>query len=240
MTANPTNTARLAAVLNILCFLPSGFSVQVLTKMFVRDDPAATAARILASESLFRLGFVSDLVAIMLFMSAMVLLYTLLAPSSRRVASIMLAFVIAGSVIQSLDAVSDVAALLVLKGVHLPAAEAQALAYVALRLHSALYQLALAFFGGLALLIGRLVLSATFLPRWLGIFMLIDGLGYLTFSLGTFLSPAFGLHVYPILPFATAAIGELPLWLWLIVRGVDIDRWRMQAAGSAATLQPAA
>jgi hypothetical protein len=60
--------------------------------------------------------------------------------------------------------------------------------------------------------------------------MMIDGLGYLTFTLAAFLSPPFATGIYPYVPFITAALGEGALMLWLIVKGVNAERWQQQAA----------
>jgi len=77
---------------------------------------------------------------------------------------------------------------------------------------------------------GYLVLRSTFMPRIIGPLMMIDGLGYLTFSLASFLSPPFVRHIYPYVPFATAFLGEGVLFLWLIVKSVNAERWQEQAA----------
>jgi hypothetical protein len=82
----------------------------------------------------------------------------------------------------------------------------------------------LVFFGFYCLLIGYLILRSTFLPRFLGALMMLGGLGWLTFispSLSSSLSP------YNMAP---AILGEGVLMVWLIVAGVNVQRWREQAA----------
>ena len=59
--------------------------------------------------------------------------------------------------------------------------------------------------------------------------MMIDGLGFLTFSLASFLSPPLAARLYPYIPFGTA-LGEAALFLWLIIRSVNTERWQEQAA----------
>jgi hypothetical protein len=63
--------------------------------------------------------------------------------------------------------------------------------------------------------------------------MAIDGLGYLTFSFATLLSPPLVAHLYPYLPFVTALLGEASLMLWLIVKAVNTQRWEEQDAAAA-------
>jgi hypothetical protein len=83
---------------------------------------------------------------------------------------------------------------------------------------------ALVFFGFYCLLIGYLILKSTFLPRILGVLMAFAGLGWLTFAwprFASYLSP------YNMLP---GMIGEGALTLWLLVVGVNVERWREQAS----------
>jgi len=227
-------TARLAAALNILSAIPDGFSVNILQKLAVRNDAAATAANILHSEGLFRLGFVADFLAIVIFVASEVLLYTILKPAGKRSALFLLVLVLIGSAIQAMADAQDLAALILLKGgaglSALPQAHAQSLALLFLRLHSYDYVVALFFFGCSSLVTASLVLRSTFVPRALGPLMTIDGLGFLTFSLGTLLSLPFAAHLYPYVPFATAAIGEGIFFLWLLIRSVNAERWLEQAA----------
>ena len=82
----------------------------------------------------------------------------------------------------------------------------------------------LVFFGGYCLLIGALIVRATFLPRVLGVLMMIGGLGWLTF-----VSPALAKQLSP-WNFAPGMIGEGVLTVWLLVVGVNEPRWREQAA----------
>ena len=236
MNTPPRVKARLAGGLYALSGVPAGFSVYVLLKLIVRGDPTATAANILGSEGLFRLGLSAEIVGVLLFVASVFFLYELFKPVSRGVALLMVFFSLIGSAIQVLDSLADSATLLLLKGgsglITFTAGQAQALAFVFLKLHFLIYDLALVFFGVFAILIGILVFHSTFLPRILGMLMLIDGVGYLTFSFATFLSPPFAAHLYPFLPFTTAILGEGSLMLWLIVRGVDTRRWEDQAAAA--------
>jgi hypothetical protein len=242
VAASPRAKARLAGTLYGISAVPAGFSVYVLLKLVARGDPAATATNILGSEGLFRLGFAADLVGILFFVGAVLFLYELFKPVSRSLALLFVLFSMIGSAIQALDSVGDLAALLLLKGgtslTALATDQARALALLCLRLHTLTYDLALVFFGVFSILIGYLVLKSTFLPRIFGVLMAIDGVGYLTFSLATFLSPPLAAHLYPYVPFLTAFLGEPPLMLWLIVKGVNAERWYEQAAAGVASLTP--
>lgn len=105
------------------------------------------------------------------------------------------------------------------------------MAYTALRFHGQGYNVCLVSFGFTCLLIGYLICRSTFLPRILGVLMAIAGLCYLTNSFANFLSPAFARPLFPwiLLP---AFPGEFGLMLWLIVVGVNDQRWKEQASAA--------
>lgn len=229
-------SARWAAGLNFLCAVPDGFSVSVLLKLVVRGNPAATAANILGSERTFRLGFVADLVSLVIFAAVGVLLYGIFKAVSRRVALLFLVLIVMGALSQALESIHDLAALILLKGGAgmnaIPSAQATALAFLFIRLHSYSYVLALFFYGWSGLVLGYLILKSTFVPRVLGPLVMIEGLGYLVFSLTTFLSPLLVTRFYPYIPFGTAAVGELPLYLWLLIKSLNAERWLEQATAT--------
>jgi Domain of unknown function (DUF4386) len=233
LAASPRAKARRAGTLYLISAGPAGFSVFVFLKLVVPGNPAATAANILGSESLFRLGFVADLVGILFFVGAVVALYDLFSPAGKGAARLFLLFNLIGAGIESLDSIQDLTALILLKGgtslAALSTQQAHALALVFLRLHMLSYVLAMVFFGSASVVLGYLIRRSAFLPRVLGVLLVIDGAGYLVFSLSNFLSPPFATHLYPFLPYVTAIVGEASLMLWLIVKGVDDDSWAEQA-----------
>jgi hypothetical protein len=81
----------------------------------------------------------------------------------------------------------------------------------------------LVFFGFWCILTGYLIVRSTFLPRILGVLLAIDGLGWMTYVV-----PPFATHLFPFIA-ATSAVAELPLQLWLIIMGVNAQRWNEQA-----------
>ena len=82
-------------------------------------------------------------------------------------------------------------------------------------------------FGVYCLLIGYLIFRSTFLPRVLGALMAVAGLAYLTF-----LSPSLAAQLAPF-HIAAGVVGESSLTLWLLVMGVDVQRWKDAASASA-------
>ena len=221
--------ARIAGALSIGSGLPDGFSIYVLKKVFVKDDAAATAANILQFETLFRSGVVAEIFALVIFAVSLVFLYMVFKPASRRGALLFLIVCIMGATIQSLDVFGDITALAFLKGdTALSTAQVQGIAYLFLRMHLLVYTVSLAFTGFGSLLLAYVATQSTFLPRFGGWFLAIDGVGYITHSFGTLIAPTWIVHLQPFVPHATAIFATGTLMLWLIVKGVNVDRWTEQ------------
>jgi hypothetical protein len=105
-----------------------------------------------------------------------------------------------------------------------------ALAYLSLRVHSLGYGASLLFFGFCCILFGYLIHKSGYLPRTLGILLVVGGVGYVLFSLAQMLAPAFaGRVLFPWL-MLPAFPAELGLALWLLVKGVNLPKWEERAS----------
>src|SRR5690348_2220595 len=102
------STGRLAAFLYLLSAVPAGFSVFVYLRLVERNDAAATAANVLGSEGLFRLGTVAEIAGVLLFVASVIVFHELFAPVSARRARLMAAFGLLGAGVQVLDSLADV------------------------------------------------------------------------------------------------------------------------------------
>jgi hypothetical protein len=103
----------------------------------------------------------------------------------------------------------------------------QAMSLAALKLQLQVFPIGMVFFGIQCISIGYLVARSTFLPRILGVLLAIGGTCYLIASFANFLAPSFGPHLMPfIMP--VALIGEGALGLWLLIKGVNVQRWNEQ------------
>jgi hypothetical protein len=204
--------ARLAGVLYLLTIVTGVFAeVFVRGALVVPNDPAATATNILAHESLYRTGLASDLVMLAAYVAVTLLFFVLFEPVDRSLSLLAAFFSLIGIAVLAANSVNHIAPLLLLRG---PAAS-PSLALFFLRLHSRGYGLAVVFFGVYCVLLGRLIYRSGFLPRILGVLMMIGGAGYLIGSLTPLLWPAVHLPDLSIL----GGIAELALTLWLIVKG---------------------
>jgi hypothetical protein len=90
-------------------------------------------------------------------------------------------------------------------------------------------------FGLHCLLVGYLILGSTFLPRFVGVLMVVAGLGWLTKSFAGVLALSFGRSGYLLIP---GIVGEVTLSLWLLTAGVDSERWNEQAEASLRRTAP--
>jgi hypothetical protein len=227
---SPKAKARLAGVFQALEGMTSTFGqVTVLGKLIVVGNAAETAANILKHETLFRLGFASSLFGVVFHLAWAFLFYQLFRPVNRSVSFCAVLVILVGCAIQAVAALLYLAPLLVLtSGSSLSALTQQqlhALAYMFLKLNGLAFDTYLVFFGVWCVLTGYLIFRSTFLPRILGVLLVIDGMGWMTF-----MSPPLGHYLFPIIAVA-CGLAEIPLQLWLLIFGVNNERWKAQAEG---------
>ena len=227
---SPRAKARLAGVFEALEGLASAFGqVNVLGSLIVVGNATATAANILKHETLFRLGFASSLIGVLFHLGWAFLFYQLFRPVNRSVSFCAVLVILVGCAIQAVTAVLYLAPWLVLTaGSPLSALtqqQLQAVAYMFLKLNGLAFDTYLVFFGLWCVLTGYLIFRSTFLPRILGVLLAIDGLGWMTF-----MSPPLGHYLFPAIAVASG-LAEIPLQLWLLIFGVNNERWKAQAEG---------
>jgi hypothetical protein len=235
--ASPRFQARMAGVIAWIT-TTSGFAAIVSGGLVVYDDAAATAHNILAHETLFRLAVAGDVIAT-LYIVYTLLLYNLFKPVNRSLSLLAAFFSLVGTAIGALNVLFLLAPLVVLGGAQPLSAfnveQLQALALLFLKLHAQAANIGLVLFGSYNLLIGYLIFRSTFLPRILGVLLAISGFCYLINSFANFLSPAFAAHLLPYILIPGGA--ELLLALWLVVMGVNDQRWTEQARAAGASLR---
>ena len=228
---SPKATARLAGLFEALeGFTSSWGQVTVLGKLVVVGNAAATAANILEHETLFRFGFASSLLGVVFHLAWAFLFYRLFRPVNRNVAFCALLVILVCCALQAITALLYLSPLLVLTaGSSLSALseqQLQALAYMFLKLNGLAMDTNLVFFGLWCVLTGYLIFNSTFMPRILGVLLAIDGLGWMIFTW-----PPLGHYLF--LPIAIACgVAEIPLQLWLLIFGVNNERWKAQAAAA--------
>ena len=215
-------TARLAGVLYLVNAATGFFGiVYVPSKLIVSGNTAATAGNILASERLFRLGIVSELVCAAEFIYLVWVLYRLLSGVNKTHAALMVLWGLAFVPVMAVNVLSEVAALMLLRSADFVSVVSQgsreALAMLFLDLHRYGYVVGWIFCFELYHL-GVLIYRSGFLPRFLGILLIAAGFGYLANCVTPLLLPS---YANVVVRFASIplTLGEPALILWLLIRG---------------------
>ena len=236
---SPRTRARIAGVVYLLFFVTAVLGALVAPGISglggVSADAAATANSILAHQPSFWLGWALGLISTACYVALMALFYQLFKPVSRSLALLAAFFGLVGCAVTAFQSLFQLAPLSVLGGDSylsvFTVKQLQALALLFLHLNAQAGSIALVFFGVFQLLIGYLIFRSTFLPRILGVLIALGGVGWLTF-------------LYP--PLATSLLtylmvlgilAEVPLMLWLLVMGVNGERWNEQARAAGASIR---
>jgi hypothetical protein len=235
--------ARVAGLIWVIVAIMAPFAeFFVRQRLVVPGDVAATADNIVASQSLFRAGFASDLIVFVIEVALAAVLYVLFRPVSRTLALVMSFARLAMVTVLGLNLLNMLTALQFLTSPEYAAVfekgHLQGLAFAFLNAQSSGYALGMVFFGLHLGVLGYLVYRSGFLPRILGILMVLSALGYLADSFTGFLVPQYSDTLASVVV-VTALIGELPLTLWLLVKGVNVERWRERVLISPTPVRPA-
>lgn len=216
-------TARIAGLLYLVNGVTGFFSIiYIPSRLIVSGNAAATANNILASERLFRLGIVSELICAAEFVLLLWVLYRLLGAVSKAHASLMVILGLLQIPIMFVNALNEIAALSLLRGANFLSVfdqpQRQALAMQFLNLHEEGFVVAGIFWGLWLFPFGILVYRSCFLPRILGVLLIAACFGYLAQSLTSLLLPSYEDVVYRFAGIALT-LAEPAIILWLLIRG---------------------
>jgi hypothetical protein len=226
---SPSARGRVLAALYLFVIAAGIVAQAVISDGFVvRGDAARTAANIVANTSLYRLGYTIFMLEMIAQVAVSALFYDLLKPVDRSLARLTAIVGITGAGIKTMARLFYYAPLLLLGGAPylaaIPQAQLEALSFTFLRINSQGAAIALVFFGFETLLRGWLMFRSGFLPRVLGVLSMVGAIGWLTW-----LWPPLGSQTFMVV--ALFAIVSVILTTgWLLVRGVDDEKWRARAA----------
>ncbi len=228
-TNSPQTTARVAAILFVLIFI-LGISTELFIRpgMMVPGDAVATVKNITAFTTLFRLSLVSDLIRLVLLMVLPLVLYPLLKPVNKNIASLMVVFSLVCFPISMLNELNHFAVLLLSSGAGYSTAftsdqlHSLVMFFLELRTYGTFIAQLLSFW---VLLLGYLVFKSGFIPRILGILLMLAGLSYTVWAVVFFLFPGFDATIPGLFTF----IAELLFYLWLLIKGVNVEVWQKRA-----------
>ena len=202
--------------------------------LVVAGDPAATAHNFLAREPAFRLGFALEMVSTASSIGVAASLYELFKPVSPVLSLLAAAFRFIACAVAAIGYLFQLSPLQVLAAApHLGAFRLQEIQDLAFLLHgfsSPASRIVIVFFGFHFLCLSILIFRSGFLPKLLGAFVGLAGLGGLTF-----LMPQIAVQYFPEFA-AVGALGEVSLTLWLLIFGVDAQKWRALDYGGLAAM----
>lgn len=230
---NPKKTARIAGFLYLL-LIPLGIfgMIYVPNTLFVPEDIATTIGNIMANQALFRAGAVVALITQVVQILVVLYLYKVLKPVNKNYAVLMAVFVLVAVPIAMLNELNQFAVLLLLNGSgnlnFFTPDQTQALVALLLDLRQSGIFIAQIFWGLWLLPMGYLTYKSSFLPKIIGALLVVAGFGYLVDSLVFFFVPAFGIEFSEF-----TFVGELAMTLWLLIKGVHVERWNQRALEAA-------
>jgi uncharacterized protein DUF4386 len=230
--ASPRTKGRITGAVYLLFFLAS-----ILGEVFLQQagvsgltptgsDATNLARNLQSHEGSYQLGIALGLVATVLYVAVTSLFYLLFRPVSRTVSLLALAFGLVAMAVAAFSSVFEIAPLTVLRTASgaLSTEQLQVLALSWFKLGEAVSSVSLVFSGFFQIAIGYLILRSGFLPRIFGVLIALAGIGWLTF-----LAPPLSSALLRYLE-VLGVLGEAPLMVWLLVMGVDSQRWNERAA----------
>jgi hypothetical protein len=233
MTTSPNRYARIGGIAYLIIIAAGLFG-----EMFVRNaiiipgNAAGSASNIMASPLLWRMGIAGDLIMHMCDIVLMLMLYVLLKPVNRNLALLVILFNLIQTAVLVANKLNLLMPLFLLQDADYLKAftpeQLHALAYVSVRAHSYGFGIGLIFFGAVCLVEGYLIYASDFLPKVIGIMMQIAGACYLINSFALILAPKVASMLFPAI-MIPSFIGELSLCLWLIIKGVNVEKWKERA-----------
>ncbi|TFH47041.1 MAG: DUF4386 domain-containing protein [ANME-2 cluster archaeon] len=217
--------ARVAGLLYLAVIVFGVIAELVRQSLIMTGNAATTSSNIMASESLFRLGFMSDLIMIICFIFLPLAFYVLLKPVNKNLASLMVIFVLVSVPIMFINMLIYFSPLLLLNGANyltvFGADQLHALVMFFFELYTTGVMIATIFHGLWLLPLGFLVYRSGYFPRILGVFLIIACFGFLIQSFAFFLlPPSYEVITYPGIVFEI--IGEFGFCGWLLVKGAKI------------------
>lgn len=233
--------ARIAGAIYLSMVVTGPFSlIYVPNKLIVRGNAVATAANILDHETMFRLSILAELVGQVIFICLAIALYRLLSSVNKIWAALMVAFVLVSAAVGFFNTINDIAALILFRGADFLAVfdkpQRDALGMLFIRLHSQGIFIDEMFWGLWLFPFGLLVFRSGFLPRFIGVWLMINCFGYVALSITALFFPAYYGAAFnwsqPVL------FGELAIMLWLLIKGAKVPTLARALQPATADLVP--
>ena len=217
--------ARIAGAIYLSLVLVAPFAMlYVPGKLIVRGNAAATADNILAHETMFRLSIFGDLISHVIFICLGIALYRLLSSVNKTWAMLMAAFVLVSAAVGFLNTLNNIAAVILFRGTEFLTVfdkpQRDALAMLFLRLHNQGEFISEIFWGVWLFPFGLLVFRSGFLPRFLGVWLIIACFAWIALSITALFFPLYYEAAFRYLQ--PAFFAEMAIMLWLLIRGASV------------------
>lgn len=219
-------TARFAGLLYLIWIMTAIYGlIYVQSKTIVPEDAVATSAKILANEFIFRSGIVNGLISTIVWILIAMTLYRLFKHVNEAHSKLMVVLVTVQIPVSFMMAALNIASLMLFKGQILKTfelAQQQDLAMFFLKIND-YFTISVEMFWGLWLFpFGYLVYKSGFIPRILGVFLILNGVAYIIHCLSHLLIPDYQKVIFYIAtPIWT--LGEFSIMLWLLIKGVKMQ-----------------
>jgi Domain of unknown function (DUF4386) len=232
---SPMAVARLAGLFYLVLCATAFFGVYAHARVVKSNNATETADNIRKSTTLFRFGVVSDLMQATFFLFTVMALYVLLKHVNQFVAAAMVLIVTVSVAIQSLNMLFQYTAIVVATGKDYSQsfgkAGSEALALLFTNMQENGFFIAQIFFGLWLLPLGYLMIKSKYVPRLFGVALNIAGVSMIIEFFAHFLSPGFADNIKPFTG-TLAAVGEIPFFLWLVIKGVRTGDSESRDSGS--------
>ncbi|MFN2141916.1 MAG: DUF4386 domain-containing protein [Candidatus Promineifilaceae bacterium] len=226
---SPQKLARIAGLLYLIIIVSGIFGFFFIRQsLIVPGDAAATAANISASEGLFRISIGADLIMIVADIALALVFYLLFKPVSSGLSLMAAFFRLAQAAVLGVNLLNLFFALQLLSGADylavLGSEQVQAMSMLFLDAYDSGYAIGLLFFGVNLFILAYLVLKSGYLPKVLGILLLVAAVGYVidTFARTLMLDYTSYQPIFDMVVFAPATIAEVAMALWLLIKGVKV------------------
>jgi hypothetical protein len=232
------NPGRVAGIWYLLLTLIGPLRlIYIPDKLFVAGNATATANNIAAHEWLFRFGILGDLACAVILIFLVLAFYKLFKGVDQNLAIQVVIFGgVMPAVIDFVSVVNDAAALMIVRGAEFLSVfdkpQRDAIVMLLLRLRSNQNTAAEILWGVWLLPLAVLVYKSRFLPRFLGVWLAINGFAYLIISFTGILLPQYQAEVFSLS--TPALLGELAIMLWLVIVGAKPPALYPAASPSAA------
>jgi hypothetical protein len=223
---HPTvKAARIAGAIYLSMVVTGPFSLMyVPDKLIVRGNATATASNILAHQTMFQLAILAGLIGSVIFICLAIALYRLFREVNQTQALLLVGFVVASATVAFVDELNNLAALILFRGGGFLSAfskdQLDALGMLFIRLHFQGIVINELFWGLWLFPFGVLVYRSRFLPRVLGVWLIVNCFAYVMISLTGLLWPQNYDKVFtwsqPVL------FGEIAIMLWLLIKGANV------------------